>query len=152
MRQKNQLHAALNEVQHSAVCDLRGKTKTGVRLELAARVDLRQDYVHAQAGEKPREEGIEGVCRQRLGNTDAGSVGCGIAAGMSKDQFASLFHQIGRRYDARLSLPDVFIQAAAAAEGKAPPGDFEMIDAAIHRTGPAGESTGTFHLRFGQSQ
>ena len=76
----------------------------------------------------------------------------GLAVGAVKEQLAPLLDQVGRRCGAGLSFPDVFIQAATAAKGKASSRHFEMVDAAIHRTGAAGKSTGALHLRCGQGQ
>ena len=59
------------EIQDRAVGDLRGKTKTGIRFEFAARIDVRQHHLHAQTGEERRVERKERVGGQRLGDTDA---------------------------------------------------------------------------------
>ena len=93
MRQKDQLDAALNQVKHRAMGDLRGKTKTGIRFELAAWVDFRQDDLHAQSGEEGRVERIERMSCQCLGNADVFSVGWAIAVGAAKEQLAPLLHQ-----------------------------------------------------------
>jgi len=51
----------------------------------------------------------------------------------SKQQRGSLLHEIGSGRCARSPLPDVLVQAAAAAEREAPSCDLETVDAAVHR-------------------
>ena len=133
--------------------DLRGKTKTGVGFQFAARIDVRQDHFHAQAGEERRVERKQRMRGQRLGHADAPALRCGQrrCAGRRSTRLRCSTRS-GAAAMRGFSFPDVLIQAAAAAEREAPAGDFETVDAAVHRASAAGEATGAFHLRRGQGQ
>src|SRR5512146_1464935 len=63
-----------------------------------------------------------------------------------------LSDQVGCWHDAGVSLPYIFIEAAAAAEGKAPSCYLEAVDAAVHPAGLADEAAGRRHFRGSQGE
>jgi hypothetical protein len=67
-------------------------------------------------------------------------------AGDLKEDLGPVLDQVHHSSGPRFSLPDILIQAAAAAEGKAASRDHEPVDGAIHLAGSAGEAADQLHL------
>jgi hypothetical protein len=55
VRDEDQFDAPSGQIQHGAVRNLRGKTETGIGCEIASRVHVREEDLHAQACEKKVE-------------------------------------------------------------------------------------------------
>ena len=152
MREKNQIQAALGEVQHGAMGNLGRETEAGVRPQLTARVHPGQHDLHAQGGEEGRVKRIQRVRRQRPGDADAQPVSGGWVRGGAKQQLAALLHQIRRGGGACFPLPHIFIKTAPAPERKPPADHPEPVNAAKHFAGPAGEPTDELEFGGGEVQ
>src|SRR5512142_548128 len=93
--------------------------------ELALGVQAGEDRLQAQIPEEGRVERVERMREERPRNSHApdGGYGCGrfiTDVVISEHELCPLSDQVGCRYHEGVSLPYIFIQAAAAAEGETP--------------------------------
>src|SRR5512147_3038092 len=93
---------------------------------------------------------------ERPRNSNA-SAGCGRGRLIAnfvfpEHELGPLSDQVRCRHHAGVSLPYIFIEAAAAAEGKAPACYLEAVDAALHPAGLADEAAGRRHFRGSQRE
>jgi hypothetical protein len=88
---------------------------------------------------------------QRLGNTNAFAGCCNRLVRLSEEQFGPLLDKIRGGGLSRLSLPNVLVQTAPAAERESPACDFNAVDAAVHLARAAGKSADQLHLRRGKA-
>ena len=73
MRDEDQAHIFLDQVQDGAVRNLRREAESRLRTQVPPRVHIREHNLHAELRKERRVEWKERVCRQRPGNADAGA-------------------------------------------------------------------------------